>query len=366
VLQVLHMERNGLGLLYRNVFLDLDNLEELYVQENEINFIEEGAFATMKKLRVVNLQKNLLITMSFRDFSGTTSLTSLSLANNLWSCRANFTCALFQFAANSSVVTDLSKMRCYDFDGATLGSTGSGGLGASHGGSSVGGGGGGGGSVGGTANNVMEESVRVNGTPVLSLPLHKCGVDWNLTDLLLNASQPSTRSAHALPAHQLPVLIAVSVACVLVLSSLVLLYINRHLLEVWCFTRFGWRLHKTTPRRHPHRGATGEGGPMVEREEAERPYDAFVSYSSLDEDFVVTELAPRLENGHKRFRLCLHYRDFPVGASIAETIVRSVESSKRVILLVSNNFLNSEWCKFEFQTAHQQVSQQLSLTLTLQ
>ena len=67
------------------------------------------------------------------------------------------------------------------------------------------------------------------------------------------------------------------------------------------------------------------------------------------------ELAPRLENGYKPFRLCLHYRDFPVGASIAETIVRSVESSRRTIILVSNNFLASEWCKFEFQTAHQQV-----------
>lgn len=335
-LRELHLENNAISLLYKNIFMDLENLEELYLQDNELSFVEEGSFAAMKKLHTLNLERNLLITISLNDFSGISSLTSLRLKDNLWMCGPNFTCALMQFVANSSVVKDLKSILCYDLDGNSSPKA----VGAM---------------VYGKAAGGLEESIKVNGTPVLSLPLHQCGVDSNLTDLFFNATQPSTHNMAAFPPHQLPLLIAVSVASVLVISTLILIYVNRHLLEVWCFTKFGWRLHKMTPRRGSPRARNGEGGAIVADEETDRPYDAFVSYSSLDEDFVVQELAPRLENGHKRFRLCLHYRDFPVGASIAETIVRSVESSKRTILLVSNNFLDSEWCKFEFQTAHQQV-----------
>lgn len=48
-------------------------------------------------------------------------------------------------------------------------------------------------------------------------------------------------------------------------------------------------------------------------EDDERVYDAFVSYSHLDEEFVIKELVPQLENpvpGSPEYRLCLHYRDW--------------------------------------------------------
>lgn len=71
-----------------------------------------------------------------------------------------------------------------------------------------------------------------------------------------------------------------------------------------------------------------------------RQYDAFVSYSHLDEDFVSHVLVPRLEQTtHRRYRLCVHYRDFPVGAAIADTIIGQtvvvvVETVTRDILLL--------------------------------
>ena len=48
-------------------------------------------------------------------------------------------------------------------------------------------------------------------------------------------------------------------------------------------------------------------------DEEERDYDAFISYSHLDEDFVINDLVPQLErppSGQPEFRLCLHYRDW--------------------------------------------------------
>ena len=99
-------------------------------------------------------------------------------------------------------------------------------------------------------------------------------------------------------------------------------------------------------------------GNLREQKTKQTPYDAFVSYSSHDEGLVVRELAPYLEEERQcrpGYRLCVHYRDFAVGASIAEWIISAVELSKRVIIVLSDNFLNSEWCQYEFQTAHHQL-----------
>ena len=83
-----------------------------------------------------------------------------------------------------------------------------------------------------------------------------------------------------------------------------------------------------------------------------------MSYSSDDEQFVIRELVPHLEENQNRrpgYRLCVHYRDFAVGASIAESIISAVKHSKRVIIILSENFLQSEWCQFEFQKAYHQL-----------
>lgn len=86
-------------------------------------------------------------------------------------------------------------------------------------------------------------------------------------------------------------------------------------------------------------------------------YDAFISYNQADYKWVCHTLAPKLEDSGKDgpgFKLCLHQRDFPVGHSIAETIVDTVEKSRHTVLILSQNFLNSEWCMMEFRTAFYQ------------
>ncbi|XP_054266773.1 protein toll-like [Macrosteles quadrilineatus] len=82
-----------------------------------------------------------------------------------------------------------------------------------------------------------------------------------------------------------------------------------------------------------------------------KKYDAFVSYANEDHDFVVQKLVPFLE-GEKSFKLCLHYRDWVPGDGIQEQILKSVQSSRRTIVVLSPNFLNSVWGTVEFKTAH--------------
>ena len=70
---------------------------------------------------------------------------------------------------------------------------------------------------------------------------------------------------------------------------------------------------------------------------------------------------PRLEEpGHGKvgYKLCVHDRDFPAGESTAETIIDMIENSKRVIVVLSNNYLRSRWCKYEFEQANYQLVQE--------
>ena len=61
--------------------------------------------------------------------------------------------------------------------------------------------------------------------------------------------------------------------------------------------------------------------------DAEKMYDAYIAYSIKDEHFVGGVLAPELEHGDgPAHRLCLHYRDFPANAYVADSIVEAVAS----------------------------------------
>ena len=84
-------------------------------------------------------------------------------------------------------------------------------------------------------------------------------------------------------------------------------------------------------------------------------FDAFVSYSNADFKWVCEELVPRLENRQRPFRLCVHERDFLGGADVVANIIASIDSSRRTLIVLSNTYVQSEWCRFEFKQAHLKV-----------
>ncbi len=81
-------------------------------------------------------------------------------------------------------------------------------------------------------------------------------------------------------------------------------------------------------------------------------YDAFVIFSSYDEVWVMNELMENLENGVPPIQLCLHMRDFQAGKSIASNIIdEGIMGSRKIIVVVSQHFIDSDWCRFEFELA---------------
>ena len=85
---------------------------------------------------------------------------------------------------------------------------------------------------------------------------------------------------------------------------------------------------------------------------SEYRFDAFVAYHERDSPWVRTVLLKHLEN-ENGLKVCIHERDFTLGEPIEENISSAIESSRRVILVVSPYFVTSNWCLLEMRLARQ-------------
>ncbi|VDI15084.1 toll-like receptor 2 [Mytilus galloprovincialis] len=75
-------------------------------------------------------------------------------------------------------------------------------------------------------------------------------------------------------------------------------------------------------------------------------YDAFISYSHKDIPWVKT-LHDKLDS--KGFSLCLYHKDFQGGMPIAECIVEAINSSRKVVFVITDDFLESSWGTYEIE-----------------
>ncbi|XP_063372293.1 toll-like receptor 3 [Cydia amplana] len=83
-------------------------------------------------------------------------------------------------------------------------------------------------------------------------------------------------------------------------------------------------------------------------------YDVFVSYCNDDRGWILDQLLPHLET-NCGVSVCLHERDFEVGLSILENIVSCMDRSRSIMLIISKEFLLSQWCQFEMHLAQHRL-----------
>ena len=93
------------------------------------------------------------------------------------------------------------------------------------------------------------------------------------------------------------------------------------------------------------------------RDEAE--YDAFISCTYKGAEFVLNHLIDKLENGpigDQRFKLLFEERDFDLGVSKAEAIYSAVKSSRKTIIILTDDYIDEEWKMYEYETAYSRIS----------
>jgi len=73
--------------------------------------------------------------------------------------------------------------------------------------------------------------------------------------------------------------------------------------------------------------------------------DVFISYSGRDAEWVRTWLLPRLEAAGTTVRV--DFRDFRIGLPSQVNMERAVESASATVLVLTPNWVQSEWTQFE-------------------
>ncbi|CAH1796436.1 unnamed protein product [Owenia fusiformis] len=112
--------------------------------------------------------------------------------------------------------------------------------------------------------------------------------------------------------------------------------------------KYWWMLGRS--RRRRRNGYTAINGDMGGR----YPFDGFVSYNSESQDWVVDHMLPNMERSpdEVNFKICFDGRDFIPGKYIADNIVDSIHQSRKLIFVITEKFIKSQWCGFELEMAN--------------
>ncbi|XP_019376598.1 PREDICTED: toll-like receptor 2 type-2 [Gavialis gangeticus] len=133
--------------------------------------------------------------------------------------------------------------------------------------------------------------------------------------------------------------LVVSLTCVLLLLLILLIVIVGYKLHAFWYMKMTWAWLQA--KRKPQKVQTKDVC-----------YDAFVSYSERDSEWVEELMVQELEQANPPLRLCLHKRDFVPGKWIIDNIIDSIEKSHKTLFVLSEHFVQSEWCKYELDFSH--------------
>lgn len=304
-LRVIHLDHSGITTLANNSFIGLLQLKTLYLNNNELQEINRGVFNKLWNLTELHLEYNNIAYIEEGAFSALTSLSTLFLDHNLLiSLPQSATNHFFWFLSNIRLGENPWSCSC----------------------------------------DVMAEFIPMvmNRSMIISdysdMFCKETGenANFSMKEVLVKRCTNIT-SEQVFEMKQLdnwP-----NILKILVITVAAIILTTFFIIIVICLWRpivlFAHRKCKCCVRkRYP--------------EDGDKSFDAFLAYSHKDDDYVTREFIPRLENELK-YRLCVYYRDFPIGGTIADTVASSINRSKRTILLVSKHFNDHEWRNTAFQ-----------------
>ena len=322
-LQILHLEDNRIRELKGFEFERLSHLRELYLQNNMIGFIGNLTFLPLRSLEILRLHGNRLVTFPVWQVTLNARLVELSLGGNPWSCRCKFLQELSSWVSdNAHKVIDAGDVWCY---------------------------------YGGDARPSYRRRLNVNETA--------CS-DYFAQGGVIESIMVS---------DYLPLVAATLSAIIVLLVIIVLAFVFREPVGAWAYSKYGLRFLRTKPGKAVTTASMGPAAAMAAGccdADRDRLYDCYVCYSPNDEDFVLHSLAVELEHGAAGLRLCLHHRDLPCvlrASAPAPAVLEAVDASRRVLIVLTRDFLQTEWSRFEFRAAlHEALRGRASQLIVIQ
>ncbi|XP_077992267.1 uncharacterized protein LOC144446392 [Glandiceps talaboti] len=313
----LYLNNNSISSIADDAFKDLTSIRIVDLSSNNIPEITTHTFGTMSELKALSLDSNQISYIDVYSFHNLTSLVYLTLNNNLLSYvdldMFNFTKSLrYVRLDNNPYVCDCDlwwvDFKSWMFEPKVIPLLA--------------------GSRYNTTCQIQHETNKSTIWPIMQLTESDLECHGNHTDYV----------KHILLTNNQTWILAFTLGVfVFIVLIAIIVYRFNKILKVIIYNRTGWRFL------------------AKENFDQDKVYDAFLSFSSDDLGWVKNSLLKNLENHDPPYKVCIHHRDFLVGACIAENIVDAIEKSKRTILVLSDNFLKSEWCAYEFQKAHHQV-----------
>lgn len=286
-LEYLDLSRNLITNLSPNDFMHLLNIKRIDLSYNSIISWQQRVFANNTNLGNVNLSNNKLTYFSETVLEDLSNITEVDLSSNSFSCDCSVYLVFKQWLNN---------------------------------------------------NNQHFLNVIHNHKVFCNFPTRYENVtvdEFIRTDVddLMNCDMDDIAS-------NLFIILPLFILILLLVSFLFFLYYYRYHVRYWMFLT---RLYLSRKGKIKSKG--------TKQTSVNYKYDAFVSYSNEDRNFVL-RLVTMLEDYDPFLKLCVYERDFQIGTFISENVLENVASSRRTILIISDNYAKSQWCRWESHIAH--------------
>ncbi|KRZ72243.1 Slit -like protein 2 protein [Trichinella papuae] len=366
-LTVLDLSDNRLQRLTGAEFHKLPNLVELYLHHNRLSVVGSKLFEQLTTLKVLTLHGNRLHLLPVA-LPSLGSLRAVSLSANPWRCDCDDKYLLQRWVPERRhLITDADVLYCEEELQI----------------------------VGSVANDSQSTSVADTPTSVVALLPATDGQRtvkinfWTLLELMNTSGlcEPETDSSPPLSQHRYPIatspatsstlvttattaaaessndndnnndnnsrlhsaLIAVLVLCTVVAGALLTLMLRR----MYCTRKpnSGRRsycryVHESTPTKEA--SSVCDPAPSTQLLQ----YDLLLCNSVADQPFVEEALLGRLEEEPPYYRVCSLHRDLST-FSTGEQLLKAFDRSQRVLLLLSDGFVETDWQQPELRAAYQ-------------
>jgi len=308
-LRILHLNNSRIDKIENQTFNGLKSLTVLHLENNNIQSLQGFEFSGLSHLRELYLQNNRITSIANNTFKALKSLEILFLQGNVivdfpvWQLVSNPYLVGIKLAENlwSCDCDYMQKFRGYlkvfsskIFDAEEI-------------------------------KCISNEAVGPVSIQMLSFEMTACQE---------HSSAIANNQVGEKPVNDYtPLMIATLASFAIIILMAMIIFAFRNSIRVWVHSKYGVRMFES----------------LESKAETGKLFDAYISYSAADDVFVRQVMSGELEVTHS-YRLCLHHRDLPGTTVLADTVIRASEAAQRTVVILSPNYLKTEWSRYDYKS----------------